>query len=128
MNGNFVTIYLDHAIVSAGLVLRHKDSLYNVYNATSDQVRKLNPGYLLYANMIKFAYDHQIKRIYFGGSPQESLLAFKRKWNISTRQEYCYSNQPMRDQEVRSQGIPGWGYIPKSMRELASHIVLKYAY
>lgn len=125
--GKLVMAYDGGRAVAGAMLLNYGACAYNVYNATAEEARKTNPGYLIYLEMMRWACE-QRRTLYLGGSPHPALLAFKKKWLVTTRQFYSLETLGKAKRAQQSSGIAYWDKLPDWVLRPLSFLAFRYLY
>lgn len=126
--GTLIEVKSDKITVSGALLLRYNQKLYHVYAATDESFRKTNPGYLVYNRMMELACSPLVKELCLGGSPHKSLLAFKEKWKVTTKQWYTLELVEQGYRQKQSSGIAHFNLIPPIFLAPVNYFLLRYFY
>lgn len=127
-DGILIEVQSESSTVSGALLLRYNHVLYHVYAATDENFRRTNPGYLVYSKMMELACHPTVKELCLGGSPHQSLLAFKEKWKVTTKQWYTVELGEKGYRGKQSSGIPYFSLVPTVFLGPVNYCLLRYLY
>jgi FemAB-related protein (PEP-CTERM system-associated) len=120
-------VYRDRTPVAVAFNGHHRDTVEGLWNGTDPAYRQLQPGYVLYWEMIKHACERGFRSYHLGRSTVDSGgESFKKKWKADAKQLYWSyflpGNRPMPQLNVDNPkyrlAIAAWRRLPVGLTTL----------